>query len=64
VSLETTLIMVDARADALQYVASRQAPPLSTLWILAITQLELGLAVGGLAAVFAFTWWKGLSIVL
>ena len=56
--------MVDARADALQYVASRQAPPLSTLWILAITQLELGLAVGGLAAVFAFTRWKGLSIVL
>ncbi|KJA29975.1 hypothetical protein HYPSUDRAFT_32020 [Hypholoma sublateritium FD-334 SS-4] len=45
-------------------VNMRQCPPLATVWIYTVLQLDLGLAVGSLAAVGSFVWWKGLKILL
>ncbi|KAK0450049.1 hypothetical protein EV421DRAFT_1298820 [Armillaria borealis] len=45
------------------YVNIRQVPPLGTLWIYAIVQLELGPAVLNLATVAAYVWWKDLRIL-
>ncbi|KAK0485073.1 hypothetical protein IW261DRAFT_1560738 [Armillaria novae-zelandiae] len=45
------------------YVNIRQVPPLGTLWIYAIVQLELGPAVLNLAIVAAYVWWKDLKIL-
>ncbi|KAK0495363.1 hypothetical protein EDD18DRAFT_1310085 [Armillaria luteobubalina] len=44
------------------YVNIRQVPPLGTLWIYAIVQLELGPAVLNLAIVAMYVWWKDLKI--
>ncbi|KAM6495961.1 hypothetical protein JOM56_008667 [Amanita muscaria] len=43
-------------------VNMRQCPPLATLWIYAIVQLELGPAVVSLIVVGAFVWWNGLRL--
>ncbi|KAK0235758.1 hypothetical protein EDD85DRAFT_613296 [Armillaria nabsnona] len=45
------------------YVNIRQVPPLGTLWIYAIVQLELGPAILNLATVVAYVWWKDLKIL-
>ncbi|KAJ7047455.1 hypothetical protein C8F04DRAFT_1058886 [Mycena alexandri] len=38
----------------------QQCPPLITLWVYIVIQLDLGLAVLNLAAVGIFVWWKQL----
>ncbi|KAJ7781331.1 hypothetical protein B0H16DRAFT_1298458 [Mycena metata] len=38
----------------------QQCPPLITLWVYIVVQLDLGLAVLNLAAVGIFVWWKQL----
>ncbi|CDZ98001.1 hypothetical protein [Phaffia rhodozyma] len=43
-------------------VVIQQAPPISTIWVITICQLDLLFAVGGLGVVFAFKWWNGLNI--
>ncbi|KAJ7499004.1 hypothetical protein FB451DRAFT_20338 [Mycena latifolia] len=43
-------------------VNMRQCPPLVTLWVYTVVQLDLGLAVLNLASVAAFSWWKGLEL--
>ncbi|SJL00025.1 uncharacterized protein ARMOST_03337 [Armillaria ostoyae] len=45
------------------YVNIRQVPPLGTLWIYAIVQLELGPAALNLATVATYVWWKDLRIL-
>ncbi|KAJ6516004.1 hypothetical protein C8R45DRAFT_1049479 [Mycena sanguinolenta] len=40
----------------------RQCPPLVTLWVYVVIQLDLGLAVLNLAVVGAFCWWKKLDL--
>lgn len=42
----------------------RQCPPLGTMWVYTIVQLELGKAVAALAAVAAYVQWTGLKIIL
>ncbi|KAJ6539261.1 hypothetical protein B0H19DRAFT_1178078, partial [Mycena capillaripes] len=45
------------------YLANiRQCPPLVTLWVYIVIQLDLGLAVLNLAMVGTFSWWKGLDL--
>ncbi|KAF7355221.1 hypothetical protein MSAN_01437900 [Mycena sanguinolenta] len=45
------------------YLANiRQCPPLVTLWVYVVIQLDLGLAVLNLAVVGAFCWWKKLDL--
>ncbi|KAJ7667936.1 hypothetical protein DFH06DRAFT_233663 [Mycena polygramma] len=45
------------------YLANmRQCPPLVTLWVYIVVQLDLGLAVLNLAMVGAFCWWKELDL--
>ncbi|CAK5275582.1 unnamed protein product [Mycena citricolor] len=39
-----------------------QTPPLITLWVYLIVQLDLGLAVLSLVGVGAFVWWKDLNL--
>ncbi|KAF9006463.1 hypothetical protein BDQ17DRAFT_1351791 [Cyathus striatus] len=39
----------------------RQCPPLATLWIYTIVQLDLGPAVLSLLTTWSFVWWKGLK---
>jgi hypothetical protein len=39
-----------------------QCPPLVTVWIYTILQLDLGPAVLSLCTVASFVWWKGLEI--
>lgn len=39
-----------------------QCPPLATIWVYTIVQLDLGPAVLGLLGVGAWTWWKGLVL--
>ncbi|KAJ6599149.1 hypothetical protein DFH09DRAFT_1021988 [Mycena vulgaris] len=43
-------------------VNMRQCPPLVTLWVYIVVQLDLGLAVLNLVSVAAFSWWKGLEL--
>jgi len=43
-------------------VNMRQCPPLVTIWVYAIVQLELGPAVLNLIVVGIFIWWKGLNL--
>ncbi|KAJ7699999.1 hypothetical protein B0H17DRAFT_925833 [Mycena rosella] len=43
-------------------VNMRQCPPLVTLWVYTVIQLDLGLAVLNLVSVGAFAWWKGLEL--
>ncbi|KAK2466147.1 hypothetical protein APHAL10511_001789 [Amanita phalloides] len=43
-------------------VNMRQCPPLATLWIYAVVQLELGPAVLSLLTVGGFVWVKGLRL--
>ncbi|KAF7352864.1 hypothetical protein MVEN_01253400 [Mycena venus] len=43
-------------------VNMRQCPPLVTLWVYIVIQLDLGLAVSNLVLVGAFCWWKGLDL--
>ncbi|KAK0469931.1 uncharacterized protein EV420DRAFT_1497560 [Desarmillaria tabescens] len=45
------------------YVNIRQIPPLCTLWIYAIVQLELGPALLNLATVAAYVWWNSLKLL-
>ncbi|KAJ7276290.1 hypothetical protein B0H12DRAFT_1199092 [Mycena haematopus] len=40
----------------------RQCPPLVTLWVYVVIQLDLGLAVLNLVMVGAFCWWKELDL--
>ncbi|KAK0206498.1 hypothetical protein DFS33DRAFT_1255526 [Desarmillaria ectypa] len=42
-------------------VNMKQCPPLATIWVYTIFQLNLGPAVVNLAIVVAFVWWKGLK---
>ncbi|KAF8627227.1 hypothetical protein AX15_004465 [Amanita polypyramis BW_CC] len=44
-------------------VNMRQCPPLATMWIYAIVQLDLGPAVLSLVTVGGFIWWKGLRVL-
>jgi len=39
-----------------------QCPPLVTVWIYTILQLDLGPAVLSLFTVASFVWWKGIEI--
>ncbi|KAF7331984.1 hypothetical protein MKEN_00078700 [Mycena kentingensis (nom. inval.)] len=41
----------------------QQTPPLITLWIYAVIQMDLGLAVANLLSVAAFCWWKKLDLL-
>jgi len=43
-------------------VNMKQCPPLVTVWIYTILQLDLGPAVLSLCTVASFVWWKGLEI--
>ncbi|KAJ7129773.1 hypothetical protein C8R44DRAFT_615137 [Mycena epipterygia] len=40
----------------------QQCPPLVTVWVYIVIQLDLGLAVLNLAMVGTFCWWKGLDL--
>ncbi|KAK0230832.1 hypothetical protein IW262DRAFT_1340754 [Armillaria fumosa] len=42
-------------------VNMKQCPPLATIWVYTIFQLDLGPAVLNLALVVAYVWWKGLK---
>ncbi|KAK0490969.1 hypothetical protein IW261DRAFT_1556134 [Armillaria novae-zelandiae] len=42
-------------------VNMKQCPPLATIWVYTILQLDLGPAVLNLAFVGAYVWWKGLK---
>lgn len=42
---------------------SEQCPPLGTIWVYTILQLDLGPAVMALAAVAAWVWWSGARLV-
>lgn len=42
-------------------VNMKQCPPLATIWVYTIFQLDLGPAVLNLAFVVAYVWWKGLK---
>ncbi|KDR83834.1 hypothetical protein GALMADRAFT_236245 [Galerina marginata CBS 339.88] len=44
-------------------VNMRQCPPLATVWIYTVVQLDLVAAVAGLLAVGGFVWWNGLKIL-
>lgn len=44
-------------------VNMRQCPPLATVWIYTVLQLDLELAVGSLVVVGGFVWWKDLKIL-
>ncbi|KAF9482480.1 hypothetical protein BDN70DRAFT_875041 [Pholiota conissans] len=44
-------------------VNMKQCPPLATVWIYTIMQLDLELAVGSLICVGGFVWWKDLRIL-
>ncbi|KAJ7179909.1 hypothetical protein C8R43DRAFT_971072 [Mycena crocata] len=43
-------------------VNMRQCPPLVTLWVYIVIQLDLGLAVLNLTLVGGFCWWKQLDL--
>ncbi|KLO16322.1 hypothetical protein SCHPADRAFT_823341 [Schizopora paradoxa] len=45
-------------------VIMRQCPPLGTMWVYTVVQLELGKAVAALAAVAGYVQWTGLKIIL
>jgi len=40
----------------------QQCPPLATIWIYTIVQLDLGPAVAALAMTAGFVWWEGLKL--
>ncbi|KIK06781.1 hypothetical protein K443DRAFT_2908 [Laccaria amethystina LaAM-08-1] len=40
----------------------QQCPPLATIWIYTIVQLDLGPAVAALTMTAGFVWWKGLKL--
>lgn len=40
-----------------------QSPPLATMWIYAVVQLNLLPAILSLALVVGYGWWKGLKLV-
>lgn len=40
----------------------KQCPPLATVWIYTIVQLDLGPAVAALALTAGFVWWKDLKL--
>ncbi|KAG7449271.1 uncharacterized protein BT62DRAFT_888232 [Guyanagaster necrorhizus] len=42
-------------------VNMKQCPPLATIWVYTIFQLDLGPAVLNLIGVAAYVWWKGLK---
>lgn len=42
----------------------RQCPPLGTMWVYTIIQLDLVKAVAALVAVAAYVQWAGLKIIL
>jgi len=44
-------------------LTSFQCPPLATIWIYTIVQLDLGPAVLNLLVVGGFAWWKDLKII-
>jgi hypothetical protein len=41
------------------YFVMRRAPPLGTLWVWSVVEMDLGFAVGHLAVVGGYAWWKG-----
>ncbi|KAJ7068186.1 hypothetical protein C8F01DRAFT_1117216 [Mycena amicta] len=43
-------------------VNMQQTPPLVTLWIYTVVQMDLGLAVSNLVLVAGFCWWKQLNL--
>jgi len=40
----------------------QQVPPLATVWIYTIVQLDLGTAVASLAVIGAYVWWQDITI--
>ncbi|KAI5807017.1 hypothetical protein EDC01DRAFT_637846 [Geopyxis carbonaria] len=45
------------------YYSMQYAPALGTLWIWAVVELDLGLAVASCAGVAGYTWWKGYAVI-
>jgi len=45
-------------------IIMRQCPPLGTMWVYTIIQLDLVKAVAALVAVAAYVQWAGLKIIL
>jgi len=45
-------------------IVMRQCPPLGTMWVYTVVQLDLIKAVAALAAVAAYVQWAGLKIIL
>jgi hypothetical protein len=43
-------------------VNMKQSPPLATIWVYTIVQLELGAAFLNLVVVGGWLWWKGISL--
>ncbi|KAF8192508.1 hypothetical protein BJ912DRAFT_1057867 [Pholiota molesta] len=44
-------------------VNMKQGPPLATVWIYTVMQLDLALAVGSLVCVAGFVWWKDIILL-
>lgn len=43
------------------YAVMKRAPPLGTLWVWSVIEMQLGYAVASLIPVAAFMWWNGFS---
>ncbi|KAF4619945.1 hypothetical protein D9613_005184 [Agrocybe pediades] len=54
--------MLYSMTNASWLVNMQQCPPLATIWIYTVVQLELGPAVASLAVIGAFVWWKDITI--
>lgn len=53
--------MTDRCTENFTHNALSQCPPLATLWIYTVVQLDLGPAVMGLVVVFTWSWFKGMK---
>ncbi|EGO03399.1 hypothetical protein SERLA73DRAFT_174865 [Serpula lacrymans var. lacrymans S7.3] len=45
-------------------VNMRQCPPFATVWLYAVVQMNLGLAVASLILIFGWVWWSGMKLLL
>ncbi|KAL7270584.1 hypothetical protein RUND412_006705 [Rhizina undulata] len=45
------------------YAVMKRTPPLGTLWVWGVVELNLGLALVSCAAVGVYTWWNGFSML-
>jgi len=41
------------------YAVMKRAPPVGTLWIWGVVEMQLGFALAHIAAILAFMWWYG-----